>query len=333
MAVGEIPGLSALLAWPTDHLTEAAPHWDSVGEHSYLAAYQVWRDATSVDWSGEAAEALRTATHADVQTTSAAVDQLEAAARVARSAASDLYAARSRLRYAVEDARTAGFEVNEDLSVSDRMGGESAAQRAVRQAQAQAFAADIRQRAVQLVGLDAHIASRVTAAVAGIDNAFPQIPAPPTSAQVHAVDNHISKRSPPPPGPVDPKDMTAEQARAAWADINSEIGKYNARCGRTFILPTEQGAYDACIADKGPLLERQAAIRARLEQLGIPVEGEDPAHPGTAEPPFPPPTQISGFTDHGREQINERDGHGVNDRALQDAVEHPTKPPVYETDD
>lgn len=45
--------------------------------------------------------------------------------------------------------------------------------------------------------------------------------------------------------------MTAEQARAAWADVDSEITKYNARCGRTFILPTEEGAYDACIADKG----------------------------------------------------------------------------------
>lgn len=336
MVAAGVAGLSALLDWPTDHLTEAAAHWETVGERSYAVAHQVWRDSTSVDWRGEAAEALRTATHADLQTTSAAVDQLQAAARVARSGASDLHAARSRVRYAVEDARTAGFEVGEDLSVTDRMRGGSAAERAARQAAAQAFAGDIRQRAAQLVGLDAQVAGRVTAAVAGIGDTFPQIPAPaipPRSNPVRAVDNHTFKQNPPPSMPVDPKDMTAEQARAAWADVNSEIAKYNARCGRAFTLPTEQGAYDACIADKGPLLERQAAIRARLEQLGIPVEGEDPAHPGTAEPPFPPPTQINGFTDHGREQINERDGHGVNDRALQDAVEHPTKPPVYETDD
>lgn len=333
MAAAGVPGLSALLAWPTDHLTEAAAHWDSVGEHSYTVAHQVWRDATSVDWSGEAAEALRTATHADLKTTSAAVDQLQAAARVARSGASDLYAARSRVRYAVEDARTAGFEVGEDLSITDRMTGGSAAQRAARQAQAQAFASDIRQRAAQLVGLDAQVAGRVTAAVAGIGSSFPQIPAPaipPTGNQVRAVDNHTFKQNPPPSMPVDPKDMNAEQARAAWADINSEIGKYNARCGRTFILPTEQGAYDACITDKGPLLDQQAKIRARLEQLGIPVEGEDPTHPGTAEPPFPPPGQSSGRTDHG--EIQGRDGHGVNDNALQDAVEHPVQPPKFRPD-
>lgn len=335
MSAAGVPGLSALLAWPTDHLTEAAAHWDSVSERSYTLAHQVWRDSMSVDWSGQAAQALRTATHADLQTTSAAVDQLQAAARLARSGASDLHAARSQVRYAVEGARTAGFEVGEDLSVTDRMSGGSTAQRAARQTQAQAFAGDIRQRAAQLVGLDAQVAGRVTAAVAGIGSTFPQIPAPaipPTGNPVRAADSHTFKQNPP-PMPVDPQDMTAEQARAAWADINNEIGKYNARCGRTFVLPTEQGAYDACIADKGPLLERQAAIRARLGQLGIPVEGEDPAHPGTTEPPFPPPTQINGFTSHGRESADEHDGHGVNDSALQDAVEHPLNPPRFKLDE
>lgn len=334
-AAAGVPSLSALLAWPTDHLTDAAAHWESVGERSYVVSHQVWRDAHSADWHGEAAEALRTATHGDLRTTSAAVDQLQAAARVARSGASDLSAARSRVRYAVEDARTAGFAVGEDLSVTDRMTGGSTAQRAARQAAAEAFAGDIRQRAAQLVGLDQQVAGRVTAAVAGIRDTFPQMPAPaapPSDNRVWAVDNHTFKQSPQQPVPVNPNDMTADEARAAWADVNNEIGKYNARCGRTFILPTEQGAYDACIADKGPLLERQAAIRARLEQLGIPVEGEDPAHPGTAEPPFPPPTQINGFTEHGAQRVEGRDGHGVNDNALQDAVQHPIGPPAYASD-
>jgi hypothetical protein len=331
--VAGVPGLSALLAWPTDHLTEAAAHWETAGERSYGVAHQVWRDALSVDWRGEAADALRAATHSDMQTTSAAADQLQAAAHVARSGASDLYAARSRVRYAIEDAHTAGFEVGEDLSVTDRMAGGSSAQRAARRATAQAFASDIRQRAAQLVVLDQQVAGKITAAVAGIRDTLPQMPAPgppPTDNRVRAIDNHTFKQNP--PMPVDPKDMTAEQARAAWSDINNEIGRYNTRCGRTFVLPNEQSAYDACIADKGPLLERQAAIRARLGQLGIPVEGEDPAHPGTAEPPFPPPRQINGFTDHGRERIEGRDGHGVNDSALQDAVEHPIGPPEYAPD-
>jgi hypothetical protein len=333
-AVVGVPGLSALLAWPTEHLTEAADHWETVGERSYGVAHQVWRDALSVDWRGEAAEALRTATHVDMKTTSAAVDQLQAAATIARSGASDLYAARSRVRYAVEDARTAGFEVGEDLSVIDRMAGGSAAQRAARQAAAQAFAGDIRQRAAQLVGLDAQVAGKVTAAVAGIRDTFPQnpTPGPPQDNRVRAVDNHMFKQNPLSPMPVDPKDMTPAQARAAWDAVNADIAAYNARCGRTFVLPNEQAGYDACVADKGPLLDRQAAIRARLGQLGIPVEGEGPTHPAAAEPPFPPPRQINGFTDHGRGRIEGRDGHGVNDTALQDAVEHPIGPPEYAPD-
>ena len=64
--------------------------------------------------------------------------------------------------------------------------------------------------------------------------------------------------------PVNPKDMTEAEARAAWAAVNADINAWNARCGRTFVLPTEQGPYDACVADKQPLLDRQAAIRARL---------------------------------------------------------------------
>ncbi len=139
-AVTATPGLSALLAWPTDHLTEAANHWESVGDRSYGVAHGVWSDALTVDWDGEAADALRTDTHADLMTTSGAVDQLQAAATAARSGASELDAARSQVRYAVEDARSAGFEVGEDLSVTDRMTGGSAAQRVARQAAAEAHA-------------------------------------------------------------------------------------------------------------------------------------------------------------------------------------------------
>ncbi|MGA8331282.1 MAG: hypothetical protein WB777_18585, partial [Mycobacterium sp.] len=99
-AVAGVPGLSALLAWPTDHLTEAAAHWETVGEASYGVAHGVWSDALTVDWSSDAAEALRTDTHADLMTTSGVVDQLQEAASAARSGASDLEAARSQVRYA-----------------------------------------------------------------------------------------------------------------------------------------------------------------------------------------------------------------------------------------
>lgn len=54
-----------------------------------------------------------------MQKTSAVVDQLRLAAKAARGGASDLSAARSRVRYVVEDAFRAGFDVREDMSVKD----------------------------------------------------------------------------------------------------------------------------------------------------------------------------------------------------------------------
>jgi hypothetical protein len=204
-AVAGVPGLSALLIWPTDHLTEAAAHWEDVGERNYRVAHGVWSDALGVDWDGEAADALRSETHADMLTTSGVVDQLQEAASVARRGASELDAARSSVRYAVEDARSAGFEVGEDLSVIDRMTGGSAAQMAARQAAAEAHATNIGGRAAQLVSVDAQVASRVTAAVAGVGSTFPKTP--PTLGQVRAVDNRTFKQGPdkPPPPPKGPK--------------------------------------------------------------------------------------------------------------------------------
>jgi hypothetical protein len=226
-AVAGFPGLSELLAWPTDHLTEAAKSWQTIGERCYMVTSQVWRDAMSIDWQGEGADALRTTTHADMMTTSAVADQLQAAAKVARSGASDLYAARSRMRYAVDDACTAGFDVGEDLSVTDRSIGGSPVRRAARQTLAETFAADIRQRAAQLIALDQQVAANITVAVAGIRDAFPQNPTPgmpPQDNRVHAVDNHW-KQDPPrdpnadPPWENQPSPRTLDEVRDALRQL------------------------------------------------------------------------------------------------------------------
>jgi hypothetical protein len=156
------------LAWPTEHLTEAADYWQVTGARSYDVFDRIWRDSVSIDWQGEAAERLRSRTLADKTKLSGVHDQLEAAARIARSAASDLYAARARLRYAVEDALAAGFDVGEDLSLTDRFVVGSPAEWVIRQAEADALAADISHGAMQLVALDQQVAGRITSAVNGI---------------------------------------------------------------------------------------------------------------------------------------------------------------------
>jgi hypothetical protein len=49
----------------------------------------------------------------------------------------------------------------------------------------------------------------------------------------------------------------------------------------------------------------------------------------TPDAPFEAPKEITGRTEHGEQQIQARDGHGVNDDAVNDAVANPAKPPQY----
>nr|WP_083112930.1 ribonuclease domain-containing protein [Mycobacterium angelicum] len=208
------------------------------------------------------------------------------AAAIARDGAGAIGAAQRRVIYRIQDAHHAGFAVDEDLSVTDTRISRSTALLSARKVQAQAFAGDIRQHATQFIGLEHEVASKITTATAGMaSTAFRETPHSHKS-QIQAV-YRTWKRDPALPTPDNPKDMTAAQARAAWEAVNADIAQFNARCGRTFLLPNEQAAYETCVADRGPLLERQAAIRNRLAELDVPVGDDEPTPPTTGEPPVP----------------------------------------------
>jgi hypothetical protein len=96
--------------------------------------------------------------------------QLREAATVARIGASELFAARSRVRHTVDDAHAAGFEVGEDLSVAYYSTGGIGADAAALHALAEELADDIHERARELVGLDQQVAGKISAALAGIDS-------------------------------------------------------------------------------------------------------------------------------------------------------------------
>ncbi|TNC23746.1 hypothetical protein [Amycolatopsis alkalitolerans] len=84
------------------------------------------------------------------------------------------------------------------------------------------------------------------------------------------------------------------------------------------------------------------AAAAGATQLAMHAMGDDHVSPmqtnstsgggGETEPPFPPPKEITGQTEHGAQQMAERDGHGVSDAAAKDAVDNPVKPPKYRPD-
>ncbi|OMC17181.1 hypothetical protein [Mycobacterium sp. SP-6446] len=159
--------LSQIQAWSTEPLIDAAGYWTQTADRWEDAFVTMRNQSHSMSWQGAGGDALRERTGADLSVVSGKADQLRQAAGIARNGASDISAAQRRVLYGIEDAQNAGFTVGEDLSVTDTR-STTARERAARQAQAEAFATDIRLRAEQLEGADAKVASELTAAAGGV---------------------------------------------------------------------------------------------------------------------------------------------------------------------
>jgi hypothetical protein len=170
-----IPTLSQIEAYSTDHLVDAADHWDRLADQWEDAHWQVRNQAHLLDWQGAAADALRARTVSDYTVASSLADQLRSTSRIARQQAGVLDQLRNSVLYAIEDAHDAGFIVGEDFSVTDSRASRTAAELAARQAQAQVFAADIRGRTGALVGADTSVAGDLSSAAAGIGDTGFQI--------------------------------------------------------------------------------------------------------------------------------------------------------------
>jgi hypothetical protein len=163
-----IPTRSQVEAYTADHLVDAAEYWGQLADRWEDAHWQVRNQAHSLDWEGSGGDALRARTVSDHAVASGKADQLREAATIARRGAGDVSAAQRRVMYAVQDAQNSGFSVGQDLSVTDTCSSKSFAEQAERQAQAQAFAADIRSRAAELAGLDSQVGANITAAAGGV---------------------------------------------------------------------------------------------------------------------------------------------------------------------
>lgn len=138
-------------------------YWTQTADRREDAFLTMRSRAQSITWHDAGGDALRQRTGADLSVVSGKADLLRQAAGIARNRASDISAAQRRVLDGVEDAQNAGFAVGEDLSVTDTR-STSPAERAARQAQAEAFAADLRLRAEQLGGADTKVSGQLTAA-------------------------------------------------------------------------------------------------------------------------------------------------------------------------
>jgi hypothetical protein len=162
--------LTQIRTWSTEHLVEAASYWNNTANQWEDAFLQMRNQSYAIAWQGAGGDGLRLRTGADLSIVSGKADQLRQAAEIARNGASDISAAQRRVLYAVEDAQNAGFNVGEGLSVTDTRTSATAAEQAARQAQAEAFATDMRLRAEQLDGADVRVAGQLVATTADLGN-------------------------------------------------------------------------------------------------------------------------------------------------------------------
>lgn len=197
-----LPTLSQIYAWDTEHLIEVATYWTKTADQWEDVFLRIRNQSHTVVWEGAGGDGLRQRTDADLQIVNSKADNLRQATRIARAGAGTIGAAQRRVIYAVQDAHSAGFNVEEDLSVTDTRSGRTAPEHASRQAQAQAFASDIRRHAIELVGVEHQVAANITAATSGISfTAFPETPYDRRS-QTQAVNHHTFKQDPPGLGPT-----------------------------------------------------------------------------------------------------------------------------------
>jgi hypothetical protein len=168
VGAGPLPPLSELLSWGIAHLTAGADYWVRFAERLEFGFVDVHRLIRMSGWEGEAYDAAEGRAASDIKKVTSVGDRLREAAKVAVAGASNESATQSGLRYALEDAWDAGFNVHDDYAVKDAGTVETIEEQAARQAQAEALAGNIRARAAQLVGLDQRIGADITAALGSL---------------------------------------------------------------------------------------------------------------------------------------------------------------------
>jgi hypothetical protein len=215
-----LPTLSQIRNWDTEHLSQAADDWEAEAQRWESTYEQNYRRLAEADWKGQGREAALERVGLDLVKVRGPAWQLREAATAARYGFDQQNGAKEWALDAVADAEQAGFKPNEDLSVTDRQTGVSAAARAARQAQAQALAAQIRHRAALLVAANQEIATKITAAAGNIGEFRfdePSGVATTRSAQknngIQAVDNRTWKQDPPPQPPSPKPGLPPEGVR------------------------------------------------------------------------------------------------------------------------
>lgn len=263
------PGLtrSRVENWDIGHLEVAAARWRaSADEFEELFSQHRLNIAGpgGTEWEGTAKDAALDRVTADSAIVGRHGDVVRAAADLADASIADLRAAQRAVLTAITDAEADGFRVAEDMRVTDTRRYDIATILDRNRALAE-HADNIQWNANQLLATDTLIGQRLTAKAAELNG----IRFDGEGIIRAASFGDGFKQS---PFDDDPRLLTREQALAAWEMLESDKAMYRSRCTvRPFVLPNEQAAYQACLDDQLALDTRQAALEARLRELGVEI--------------------------------------------------------------
>jgi hypothetical protein len=223
-AAGWLPTLSQIRTVPSEQLRDAARMWRAAAASwEEVFAQQRNETAQKVVLQGATADALEARAYNDWAKAAGKAYQLHEAAEIAELGANQFDGAREHALDAVAQARADGFQVAQDLSVTDTHRGGSHEERAARQVIAQGHTAYIRHSAARLVAVDHGISANLLTTTDGFgtisfdDASIPGIDDPSSNNGVQAVGYGVRPEAPSPgdPAPADQSTKTAEDVHKA----------------------------------------------------------------------------------------------------------------------
>ncbi|MDI3314560.1 MAG: hypothetical protein QJR12_09900 [Mycobacterium sp.] len=205
-----IPTQSAVRAYDVSYLTEHAAHWRELAERRRNVAGAIQAQADSLDWQGQADEAMRAAMARHLRTAEEEAGLLDAAAGTAENGASVLHQQQQSVLSAVEQARQSGFVVGEDWSATDAMYPPGSTAWYARLPTAQAITAELRAQAGAFAAQEYQTATDIVTSAGDLGGEGA------VRGHIQAVDHHFKTDGPAPQPSLPPNPIgQLEQAITA----------------------------------------------------------------------------------------------------------------------
>lgn len=155
---------STIEQWDLTHVVDAARAWNQTASkwtESFEYLHRASFTAGGDDWSGNAAEAMQSATARHALAAANSAVTLQDAARIADQGAADMSYARQAALTAIADAESQGYVVSDGLSVSDGTTTLDPMSAAARQSVAREHEVTVRYHAAVLQAADAETATKL----------------------------------------------------------------------------------------------------------------------------------------------------------------------------